>query len=94
MVVIPGHRLQAQRVDRHPVQAPGQAADYFLLIAPMRKRQKALQAMIAALKPQLIVGALGAAFFSLSLGAGTMLIYGSYIPDEGKLPMLGAAVTV
>jgi NSS family neurotransmitter:Na+ symporter len=47
----------------------------------------------AALKPQLIVGALGAAFFSLSLGAGTMLIYGSYIPDEGKLPMLGAAVT-
>ena len=48
----------------------------------------------AALKPQLIVAALGAAFFSLSLGAGTMLIYGSYIPDEGKLPNLGAAVTL
>ena len=47
----------------------------------------------AALQPNLIVGALGAAFFSLSLGAGTMLIYGSYIPDEGKLPNLGAAVT-
>jgi NSS family neurotransmitter:Na+ symporter len=47
----------------------------------------------AALQPQLIVSALGAAFFSLSLGAGTMLIYGSYIPDEGKLPNLGAAVT-
>ena len=47
----------------------------------------------AALKPQLIVSALGAAFFSLSLGAGTMLIYGSYIPDQGKLPSLGAAVT-
>ncbi len=47
----------------------------------------------AAMQPQLIVSALGAAFFSLSLGAGTMLIYGSYIPDEGKLPNLGAAVT-
>ncbi len=48
----------------------------------------------AAIKPQLIVSALGAAFFSLSLGAGTMLIYGSYIPDEGKLPALGGWVTV
>jgi NSS family neurotransmitter:Na+ symporter len=47
----------------------------------------------AAMQPQLIVSALGAAFFSLSLGAGTMLVYGSYIPDEGKLPNLGAAVT-
>ncbi|MEE4190302.1 MAG: sodium-dependent transporter [Halieaceae bacterium] len=47
----------------------------------------------AAIKPQLIVSALGAAFFSLSLGAGTMLIYGSYIPDEGKLPALGGWVT-
>ncbi len=47
----------------------------------------------AAVKPQLIVSALGAAFFSLSLGAGTMLIYGSYIPDKGKLPALGGWVT-
>jgi len=47
----------------------------------------------AVLHPQLIVGALGAAFFSLSLGVGTMLIYGSYIPDEGKLPALGGWVT-
>jgi NSS family neurotransmitter:Na+ symporter len=48
----------------------------------------------AALKPQLIISALGAAFFSLSLGVGTMLIYGSYIPDEGKLPALGGWVTL
>ena len=47
----------------------------------------------AALDPNLIVSALGAAFFSLSLGAGTMLIYGSYIPDQGKLPALGGWVT-
>ncbi len=48
----------------------------------------------AILNPQLIIKALGAAFFSLSLGVGTMLIYGSYIPDEGKLPVLGGWVTL
>ena len=47
----------------------------------------------AVLDPQLIIRAMGAAFFSLSLGVGTMLIYGSYIPDEGKLPSLGGWVT-
>ena len=48
----------------------------------------------AVMDPQLVVKALGAAFFSLSLGAGTMLIYGSYIPDEGNLPVLGGWVTL
>ena len=48
----------------------------------------------AALNPELIIRAMGAAFFSLSLGVGTMLIYGSYVPDEGNLPRLGAAVTM
>jgi NSS family neurotransmitter:Na+ symporter len=48
----------------------------------------------AAMDPQLIIRAMGAAFFSLSLGVGTMLIYGSYIPDEGKLPSLGGWVTL
>jgi NSS family neurotransmitter:Na+ symporter len=43
---------------------------------------------------ELIVSALGQAFFSLSLGVGTMLIYGSYIPREENLPALGAAVTL
>jgi NSS family neurotransmitter:Na+ symporter len=47
----------------------------------------------AILDPQLIIRAMGAAFFSLSLGVGTMLIYGSYIPDGGNLPSLGGWVT-
>ncbi len=47
----------------------------------------------AVLNPQLIIRAMGAAFFSLSLGVGTMLIYGSYIPDDGKLASLGGWVT-
>lgn len=40
------------------------------------------------LEPQLIVSAMGQAFFSLSLGVGGMMIYGSYMPkdkDIGKL---------
>jgi NSS family neurotransmitter:Na+ symporter len=48
----------------------------------------------AALSPQLIVKALGSAFFSLSLGVGTMLVYGSYISDKENLPTLGGVVTL
>ncbi|PLW69517.1 sodium-dependent transporter [Pseudohalioglobus lutimaris] len=47
-----------------------------------------------ALSPKLIIAALGAAFFSLSLGVGTMLIYGSYISDRENLPLLGGMVTL
>jgi NSS family neurotransmitter:Na+ symporter len=48
----------------------------------------------AVLSPQLIINALGSAFFSLSLGVGTMLIYGSYISDRESLPALGGMVTL
>ena len=44
--------------------------------------------------PELILSAMGQAFFSLSLGVGTMLIYGSYIPRSENLPALGALVTL
>jgi len=44
--------------------------------------------------PKLIIDALGQAFFSLSLGVGTMLVYGSYLSKEESLPRLGAIVTV
>ena len=47
-----------------------------------------------ALSPKLIIAALGAAFFSMSLGVGTMLVYGSYISDKENLPVLGGLVTV
>ena len=47
-----------------------------------------------ALSPKLIISALGAAFFSLSLGVGTMLIYGSYISDAENLPVVGCLVTL
>ncbi|MBN7798429.1 sodium-dependent transporter [Parahaliea mediterranea] len=46
------------------------------------------------LSPKLIISALGAAFFSLSLGVGTMLIYGSYVSDRENLPALGGMVTL
>ncbi|WP_101758898.1 sodium-dependent transporter [Oceanicoccus sp. KOV_DT_Chl] len=46
------------------------------------------------INPRLIIDAMGQAFFSLSLGVGTMLIYGSYLSEEESLPALGAAVTL
>ncbi|WP_308366124.1 MULTISPECIES: sodium-dependent transporter [unclassified Microbulbifer] len=46
------------------------------------------------LSPQLMLSAMGQAFFSLSLGVGTMLIYGSYLSREESLPRLGALVTL
>lgn len=44
--------------------------------------------------PQLIASAMGQAFFSLSLGVGTMLIYGSYLRPDENLPTMGAIVTL
>lgn len=44
--------------------------------------------------PNLVIDALGQAFFSLSLGVGTMMVYGSYISKSENLPKLGASVTV
>jgi len=41
------------------------------------------------LDPGLIISALGQAFFSLSLGVGTMLIYGSYISQRESLSTVG-----
>ncbi|MBU2884476.1 sodium-dependent transporter [Gilvimarinus agarilyticus] len=46
------------------------------------------------LDPALILSAMGQAFFSLSLGVGTMLIYGSYLRDTDNLPRMGASVTL
>lgn len=46
------------------------------------------------LSADLIIRALGSAFFSLSLGVGTMLIYGSYLSDDEHLPSTGAFVAL
>ncbi len=46
------------------------------------------------LSGELIIAALGSAFFSLSLGVGTMLIYGSYLGDDVYLPSIGAQVAL
>ena len=46
------------------------------------------------LNPDLVIDALGQAFFSLSLGVGTMMIYGSYVSKSENLPKLGASVAV
>lgn len=47
-----------------------------------------------ALQPSLIISALGQAFFSLSLGVGTMLIYGSYLSSKENLPAVGTLVAL
>lgn len=44
--------------------------------------------------PALLVDAMGQAFFSLSLGVGTMLIYGSYINKRENLPVIGSLVAL
>jgi NSS family neurotransmitter:Na+ symporter len=46
------------------------------------------------LQPNLLVSAMGQAFFSLSLGVGTMLIYGSYISKKENLVSLGLSVAL
>lgn len=44
--------------------------------------------------PQLVLSAMGQSFFSLSLGVGTMMIYGSYLSHDENLPKLAAQVTM
>ena len=46
------------------------------------------------LSRDLLIDALGSAFFSLSLGVGTMLIYGSYLSDSEHVPSIGAQVAL
>ncbi len=46
------------------------------------------------LSRDLLIDALGSAFFSLSLGVGTMLIYGSYLSDKENIPRVGAQVAL
>jgi len=46
------------------------------------------------LSGDLLIDALGSAFFSLSLGVGTMLIYGSYLSDNENVPSVGAQVAL
>ena len=45
-------------------------------------------------EPDLLINALGQAFFSLSLGTSVMVIYGSYISKSENLVSLGAQVTL
>lgn len=44
--------------------------------------------------PDLLINAMGQAFFSMSLGVGTMLVYGSYVNHTERLPTLGASVAL
>jgi len=42
----------------------------------------------------LLMSAMGQAFFSMSLGVGTMLVYGSYVSKSENLPVVGASVAL
>ncbi|ASW80871.1 sodium-dependent transporter [Vibrio anguillarum] len=47
---------------------------------------------IAHITPSLLVDAMGQAFFSLSLGVGAMIVYGSYLKKDVNLPKTAAQV--
>ena len=40
--------------------------------------------------PDLVIGAMGQAFFSLSLGVTVMMVYGSYLPKDVNIPKTAA----
>lgn len=69
------------------------------LIAAVMTLPGALQGVSAYLVPdvsrmssQLVLDAMGQAFFSLSIGVGAMVIYGSYLSRDASLPRTGAQV--
>jgi len=49
---------------------------------------------LSELTPKVFVTALGQALFSMSLGMGAMITYGSYFPKEESLPFAGTAVAL
>jgi NSS family neurotransmitter:Na+ symporter len=73
-----------------------------LLIAYVFTLPGAMEGLRAYLVPDfsrvanagLLINALGQAFFSLSLGVGTMLVYGSYISKQENLPTIGGLVAL
>lgn len=74
----------------------------FLLILYVLTLPGALDGLRAYLIPDvnriadtgLLINAMGQAFFSLSLGVGTMLVYGSYVSKRENLPALGTWVAL
>lgn len=46
------------------------------------------------LEPSLLASALGQTFFSLSLGSGAMMVYGSYLSKKDSVPKLAVQVTL
>ena len=64
---------------------PGAAEGWRIYLQPAFSR---------VLNPDLVINALGQAFFSLSLGVGTMMVYGSYVSKSENLPRLGASVAI
>ena len=66
----------------------------FSLPSAMEKVQVFLQPDFGALEAQHIFAALGQAFYSLSLGGTFMLIYGSYLPKEEKIPKIALFTSI
>jgi len=64
---------------------PGAAQGWSIYLTPDFSR---------LLNTSLLIDALGQAFFSLSLGVGTMMIYGSYVNKSENLPKLAAGVAL
>jgi NSS family neurotransmitter:Na+ symporter len=52
-----------------------------------------LQPDLSKINPELVLSALGQAFFSLSLGIGTLITYGSYLDNRQNIPKAAAYVT-
>ncbi|MDH5589017.1 MAG: sodium-dependent transporter [Gemmatimonadota bacterium] len=49
---------------------------------------------MSELTPKVFITALGQALFSMSLGMGAMITYGSYFPKDASLPFAGTAVAL
>ena len=52
-----------------------------------------LEPDLSRISPQLVLNAMGQAFFSLSLGLGTLITYGSYLNRRQNIPRAAAYVT-
>lgn len=93
----------SQGIERWSVRLmPALFAIIVLLIGYVSLQEGALEGWKAYLlpdfslimNPELVINAMGQAFFSMSLGVGTMLVYGSYVSKQERLSTLGASVAM
>lgn len=99
LILLAGIRKGIERASR--VMMPLLAVLMLLLIGRSLTLPGAMDGLRFLFQPdfskisgQVVISALGQSFFSISMGAGCLLVYGSYLPDNTRMMRMSLSVTL